>query len=294
MGHPVYSPPPRFKVDRSTSEAFFGSIIAIYSLGQILASPTFGYWSNRIHQVRLPLYVGFAMMFLGNALYIGMELVPVRTRYMLLLGRFITGVGSGNVVLLRTYASTASTSSDRSRAIVLVTCGQAIGMTSGPALQLLFAPLFYPGIRLPLLGTSFNLYTAPAYLACGMNLLGALALRLYFCEEYAGLSNETLCHRVSSVSSYGSSETVVEEDVRSKVVKLSPYDLVAVAVIHLTRFTQMFVNTNLETIGSPFSMAMFGWTESEAVVYTAMAQSGIGLLTLVIYATYILFRMERM
>src|SRR6185437_3632651 len=136
-----------------------------------------------------------AMMFLGNALYIAMELIPVPTRYLLLVGRFVTGVGSGNVVLLRTYASTASTSSDRARAIALVTCGQAIGMTRGPALQLLFAPLSFPGVRIPLLGTSFNLYTAPAYLACGMNLLGALALRLYFCEQYAGLSTEFLCRR---------------------------------------------------------------------------------------------------
>lgn len=41
---------------------------------------------------------------------------------------------SGNVCLLRTYASTASTSKDRSRAIAFVTCGQALGTTSGPGI----------------------------------------------------------------------------------------------------------------------------------------------------------------
>src|SRR4051812_11307378 len=86
---------PPFKVDRSTTENFFGYIIAIYSLGQIFSSPTFGYWSNRIHQVRLPLYVGLFLMFVGNACYIAMEMIPAPKRYLLLLGRFITGMGSG-------------------------------------------------------------------------------------------------------------------------------------------------------------------------------------------------------
>lgn len=83
--------------------------------------------SNRIKTIRLPLFVGLCMMFIGNALYICLELgLPIQRRYLLLLGRFITGMGSGNVSLLRTYASTASTSKDRPRAIAFVTCGQAL------------------------------------------------------------------------------------------------------------------------------------------------------------------------
>uniref|UniRef100_A0A915E4M3 Uncharacterized protein n=1 Tax=Ditylenchus dipsaci TaxID=166011 RepID=A0A915E4M3_9BILA len=80
-------------------------------------------------------------MFIGNAFYICLEVIDLPKRYLLLIGRFITGMGRA-----------------------FVTCGQAIGMTSGPALQLFFTPLTYPGISL-FENLRFNLYTAPAYLA---------------------------------------------------------------------------------------------------------------------------------
>lgn len=90
------------------------------------------------------------------------------------------------MTLLRTYASTASTSKDRSRAIAFVTCGQALGLTSGPAMQLLFTWLNYPGYSL-FGGFHLNMYTAPAYFACALNFFGALTLYLYFQEKYAGI-----------------------------------------------------------------------------------------------------------
>ncbi|KAI1695818.1 major facilitator superfamily domain-containing protein [Ditylenchus destructor] len=275
-------------IDRSISETFFGYIIAIYSVGQIISAPLFGYWSNKIKTVRVPLFVGLCMMFVGNALYMCLELnLPFERRYLLLLGRFVTGMGSGNVSLLRTYASTASTSKDRHRAIAFVTCGQALGMTSGPAFQLLFTALSYPGI--PLLGgVHMNLYTAPAWFACGMNAFGALALFFLFREEYAGLlegqrTKNDGKNKIASGVECGKKHTQ----------KLPPYDLIAIFVCYVTRFTQMFINTNLETLGSPYSMMMFGWMEEKAVTFTSAAQGAIGCLTLAMYIAYISLNLEK-
>uniref|UniRef100_A0A1I8BQD9 MFS domain-containing protein n=1 Tax=Meloidogyne hapla TaxID=6305 RepID=A0A1I8BQD9_MELHA len=190
-------------IDRSISETMFGWIIAIYSVGQIISAPLFGYWSNKIQQVRLPLFVGLALMFMGNLCYLSLEMTTIPKLYILLFGRFMTGMGSGiqfltvshknkcsgNVCLLRTYASTASTSKDRIRAIAFVTCGQALGSTSGPAFQLLFTSFTYPGTTI--FGQlRFNLYTGPAFLACTMNLFGTIILMFLFKEVYAGLHHE--------------------------------------------------------------------------------------------------------
>ena len=60
----------QIQIDRSINETQFGWIIAIYSVGQIISAPLFGYWSNRIRQVRTPLYVGLALMFAGNLCYL--------------------------------------------------------------------------------------------------------------------------------------------------------------------------------------------------------------------------------
>ncbi|KAE9550505.1 hypothetical protein FO519_006279 [Halicephalobus sp. NKZ332] len=258
-------------LDSSVTETFFGYIVAVYSVGQIFSSPTFGYWSNKIRQVRLPLYVGLFLMFVGNALYIALELVAFPKKYLMLIGRFVTGAGSGNVTLLRTYASTASTFKDRPRAIAYVTCGQALGMTCGPALQLIFTPLGYPGFQL-FHTLTINMYTAPAYLACSMNVFGAVALKFLFKENYAGI--------VETKSNSDSNDG------------LPPYDMIAVLICYTTRFTQMFINTNLETIGSPFAMMMFGWTEEKAVTFTAAAQGAVGVFTFVTYLAYIAFKLE--
>lgn len=53
-------------------------------------------------------------------------------RYLLLLSRFVVGMGSANVAQLRSYASTASIDSDRTKAISFVTAGQALGLVIGP------------------------------------------------------------------------------------------------------------------------------------------------------------------
>lgn len=145
-------------------------------------------------------------------------------------------------------------------------------MTCGPALQLIFTPLGYPGFKI--FGFQLSMYNAPAFLACAMNLMGALALRFLFIEEYAGIV-----------------ESPKAESSKSEV-SLPPYDVIAVFICYFTRFTQMFINTNLETIGSPFAMMMFNWSEQNAVTFTAAAQGCVGILTFLTYFAYIAFKLE--
>uniref|UniRef100_A0AC34GP51 Major facilitator superfamily (MFS) profile domain-containing protein n=1 Tax=Panagrolaimus sp. ES5 TaxID=591445 RepID=A0AC34GP51_9BILA len=263
-------------LDKGTTETFYGYIVAGYSVGQIMSAPSFGYWSNKLKQVKLPLYIGLFLMFIGNAIYLSLEIIPFPAKFVLFIGRFITGVGSSNSCLLRTYASTASTSKDRSRAIAYVTCGQALGATCGPVFQLVFTPLGYPGLRY--LNMGINIYTAPAYFACFMNVAGALALYFLFKEVYAGVEAS-------------SSATSTSADKKSQN-HLPMYDTLAVITCYITRFTQMFVNTNLETIGSAFAMMMFGFSETKAVSFTAAAQGGVGILTFGVYLAYIFLKLE--
>ncbi len=87
-------------MDRDADERFFGYIIAIYSFGQCISSPLFGYMSNRMRQAKVPLLIGLVFMFLGNIVYISIELLTYNRRYVMLAGRFITGFGSGKYQVL--------------------------------------------------------------------------------------------------------------------------------------------------------------------------------------------------
>uniref|UniRef100_A0A915CKZ4 Uncharacterized protein n=1 Tax=Ditylenchus dipsaci TaxID=166011 RepID=A0A915CKZ4_9BILA len=250
-------------IDKSSTERFFGSIVAVYSLGQMLSSPVVGYLSNRLRKINGLLYVGVALMFFGNAVY------------------FCPTTATRNISLLKAYASTASVPKDRSRAIAFVTGGVALGMTMGPAFQLLFTPIGYPGWKINLLGVKMRLsmYTAPAYMACAMNLVSAAAIYFLFRESYAGIVP-------------GKSHSITADG--QKISLIPKFDPVAVALCHLTRFTQMFVNTNLETIGAPLAAVMFSWTHTQVVEYMATAQAIMSFLAFLTYICFIVFRLDKL
>lgn len=88
--------------------------------------------------------------------------------------------------LFRTSATTASTLTDRTRAMAWVTGAQALGIVGGPAFQLLFSPLGLPGLHLfgPF---QLNTYTAPGYFACLTNIIAAALIYFTFTEGSAGV-----------------------------------------------------------------------------------------------------------
>uniref|UniRef100_A0A1I7ZCB8 MFS domain-containing protein n=1 Tax=Steinernema glaseri TaxID=37863 RepID=A0A1I7ZCB8_9BILA len=259
-------------IDKKATETFFGFIIASYSFGQIVASPSFGYWSNRIKSIKTPMYAGIVCMFIGNLIYLSTELLPSGRRYAMLVARLITGLGSANVTLVKTYASTSCNPRDRAKALAYVTGGIAFGMTIGPAIQLVFTPIGYPGLVL-FKGLSLNMYTASAYAACAMNFVSAIGMATMFKETYVGIVKEQKKDEESECS-----------------IDLNPvpkFDWFAVLLCNFTRFTQQFISTNLETIGSPLGMQVFAFTKEQTVRTGSIAQGGMGFLSLCTYIVYI-------
>ncbi|CEF66825.1 Major facilitator superfamily and Major facilitator superfamily domain, general substrate transporter and Major facilitator superfamily domain-containing protein [Strongyloides ratti] len=263
------------KNDPKGDQTFFGYIVAAYSLGQLIASPLVGYWSNKIKQIKIPVQTGLTFMLLGNIFHICLVLFPSNSRrWIMMLGRFLTGVGSSNTLLLKAYATSASTTKDRSQAIAYITGGMAIGTTMGPAFQAMFSGLSYPGLRI-FSNVYFNIYTAPAFLACLINILGMIVLYFFFHESYAGVIDDQ------------------KNNSKRDNTKLPPFDMLAVIIMNFTRFTQMFVQTNMETVSTSFSQIMFFWTATEAVKYGSIAQGVLGAFSFIVYFLYISLKLNR-
>ncbi|KAK6039387.1 hypothetical protein COOONC_23108 [Cooperia oncophora] len=168
------------KLNPQAVETEYGFIVAMYSLGQCISAPSFGYWSNRIEQVRIPLLAGFVFMMIGNSVYLSLQLfAPSNVAIVMMIARFTTGSGTGNMALLRAYASTSSLKTDRARALACVSGGLATGTLIGPAFQLLFTPLGPDGIHI-LPFYRLNIYNAPALLALLFNILGFLLILCVF------------------------------------------------------------------------------------------------------------------
>ena len=59
-----------------------------------ILSPLIGYWSNKIKQIRVPLLACIFLNFIGDFLYMTIALWPSNQNVVILVGRFLAGVGS--------------------------------------------------------------------------------------------------------------------------------------------------------------------------------------------------------
>ncbi|PAV74534.1 hypothetical protein WR25_26812 [Diploscapter pachys] len=151
------------KLDKSVSIDFLGWVAAACSLGQSLASPLFGYWNQRTHSIILPVIVGFLISTFGQIVYLLLPWFPVESaKWLMVFARFVTGIGTGTISVLRTYQSLASPAELKMRYMSFATGFLLIGITAGPGIQSLFSPFGEEGIEL--LGIKWNMYSMPTLL----------------------------------------------------------------------------------------------------------------------------------
>ena len=116
----------------------------------------------------------------------------------------------------------------------------------GPAFQLLFTPIGYPGFQYP--GSKIlriSMYTAPAILACAMNLFNAICIHKLFREIYAGVISVRLVGIFIWIKLIFAQKA--QNNGQTPQFTLPSPDMKAMLLCYITRFTQMFIHTNLET-----------------------------------------------
>uniref|UniRef100_A0A914E256 Major facilitator superfamily (MFS) profile domain-containing protein n=1 Tax=Acrobeloides nanus TaxID=290746 RepID=A0A914E256_9BILA len=256
-------------IDPSTTATFFGFITASFSLGQAITSPLFGFWMNKIKSVKPPLTMSLVMMMTSNLIYASMELFPqANRRYIMLAARFFIGMAAGDVAVMRAYAATASIPKDRPRAVVIAGSSWTLGLTLGPAFPVIFSPLGYPGWKL--FGhLHFDMYTAPAWVSLVNNVISLILLHTIFHEAYVGVASKD-----------AKSDSAIQQ---TKINKFGVF------ICILTRFALLIVFTNNETIGSLFSMAMYNWTNAQAVKYYGLIQVGQAAIDFIMNMLFIVW-----
>jgi len=94
----------RTQIDDSAEEYFLGFIVAAFSFGQLLTSPLIGLWSN-YRPFKEPLIITLMMSTSGHLLYSYAEAFENDGKWVLILSRFIMGLGAGMYIsgFLATY-----------------------------------------------------------------------------------------------------------------------------------------------------------------------------------------------
>ncbi|VDK57558.1 unnamed protein product [Anisakis simplex] len=174
-------------LDPTAPLAFYGWIVAVFPLGQTIASFLFGIWNQKTKSAKWPVAIGITLMGIGNCIYGTLPLYQCDYKWIMLMARFIVGFGAGNLSVLRTYVACASTPRDKMKALSLGIGMYNFGFCIGPAVMLVFTPLGKDGFRLGWFPVT--MYNSPAFAMVIVSIISLLVLFTCFQEEYAGIIN---------------------------------------------------------------------------------------------------------
>jgi MFS family permease len=86
-------------IDITTDTVFFGWIVSSFSVGQLLSSPLFGFWANKIKCHKIPIVACLIVTIIGNVVYMYLESIETfklgSPKVWMLASRFIMGAGAG-------------------------------------------------------------------------------------------------------------------------------------------------------------------------------------------------------
>uniref|UniRef100_A0A671TRL1 Major facilitator superfamily domain containing 8 n=1 Tax=Sparus aurata TaxID=8175 RepID=A0A671TRL1_SPAAU len=119
------------RIDDSANASFLGWVVAAYSLGQMIASPIFGLWSNHRPR-REPLVCSILINLSANIYYAYAYLPRTNNKVHMLMSRAFVGFGAGNVAVVRSYVAGATSLKERTSAMANMSACQALGFILGP------------------------------------------------------------------------------------------------------------------------------------------------------------------
>lgn len=93
----------------------------------MIFSPLFGWWANKVSSIRIPFTVSLFVFCAASALYSSLDFIESNAKYWMLIARFLVGVSSANIVICRSYLSSATTLSERTKAVSILTLAQTLG-----------------------------------------------------------------------------------------------------------------------------------------------------------------------
>ncbi|XP_004084637.1 major facilitator superfamily domain-containing protein 8 [Oryzias latipes] len=259
------------KVDSGADASFLGWMVAAYSLGQMVASPLFGWWSNHRPR-REPLVCSIFINLAANIYYAYAYLPKTNNKYHLLMSRAFVGFGAGNVAVVRSYVAGATSLRERTGAMANMSACQALGFILGPALQAGLTFIGEEGITVDVIKLQLSMYTTPALLAALFGLINILLVVLVLKEHRVDEDGK----QIQAINYTSEDRVNIEEDELS-------IDQVAVLISNILFFTVMFIFAVFETIATPLSMDMFSWTRKEAVLYNGIIMCAIGFESILVF-----------
>ena len=102
----------------NTSKSYYGWVVAVFSIGQFISAPLFGFWSQ-FRPAREPIAFALLLSSLFNILYAYCNIFPSSIAiYIVLVSRFFIGSSIGHTSVMRAFISTATTEKERTSSLI--------------------------------------------------------------------------------------------------------------------------------------------------------------------------------
>ena len=141
----------------------YGLTFGSYDLSALLVAPLLGLWNDTFKVFKIPILACLAMNGAGNLVYAMSYLGDAW--WMMLLGRFVAGIGAAALALGSSYIANTTTMEQRQARLGTYRVSQSLARTLGPYVGFLF-------LGLPAVSTAsstalqvFNWYTIPGWAA---------------------------------------------------------------------------------------------------------------------------------
>ncbi|ERE91810.1 major facilitator superfamily domain-containing protein 8 [Cricetulus griseus] len=259
------------KIDQTADASFLGWVIASFSLGQMVASPLFGLWSN-YRPRKEPLIVSIFISVVANCLYAYVHVPAAHNKYYMLIARGLVGFGAGNVAVVRSYIAGATSLQERTSAMANTSTCQALGFILGPVFQTCFALIGEKGVTWDTIKLQINMYTAPVLLGAFLGIVNIILI-LFILRE----------HRVDDSGRQCKSVNFQEENTDEVHIPEGSIDQVAVVTTNILFFVVLFIFALFETILTPLTMDMYAWTQEQAVLYDGVILAALGVEAVVVF-----------
>ncbi|XP_060004677.1 major facilitator superfamily domain-containing protein 8 isoform X2 [Lagenorhynchus albirostris] len=225
------------KIDQTADASFLGWVIASFSLGQMVASPIFGLWSN-YRPRKEPLTVSIFISVAANCLYAYVQVPASHNKYYMLVARGLVGFGAGNVAVIRSYIAGATSLQERTSSMANTSACQALGFILGPVFQTCFALIGEKGVTWDTIKLQINMYTAPVLLGAFLGILNIILILTVLRE-----------HRVDDSGRQCKNINFEEASTDEVQVPQGNIDQVAVVATNVLFFVILFIFALFETVG---------------------------------------------
>uniref|UniRef100_A0AC35TI92 MFS domain-containing protein n=1 Tax=Rhabditophanes sp. KR3021 TaxID=114890 RepID=A0AC35TI92_9BILA len=245
---------------------YYGWCIAAFSLAQTVASPLFGWWSEKCYSIRIPTACGLLLMCVGNLVYCMLAGMDIKYFFFFaILNRVISGGGEGCLSVIRAYIATACYKEDRSKAVTIGFGSYVLGLAMGPSVQLIFIPLGTNSINV--FNILLNVFNAPAFLFAVICMGAIFGL---YCLDFP----------------YNPHVLETIEAKKKGQVSVNPQtqlDYFAIGVLIYIYVTQQSFASNDEVLAAPLTISLYNWTTEEAIKYNGIIFTVAALCSVSIY-----------